>query len=108
MKSRSYCRDLVRKRDKLIEVLLGGSKENPDIAREPLVLLAGDDELLDVGFAIGASEPVGARRSRFDQMKFVADILGFGGLTRDAIDIGATDAVAPMLVISRYSLAFEP
>src|ERR1700694_5604390 len=57
MKTVSGRLGLVGEREQVLDALVLGMKERRGIVGVPLVLLARDDEAVDVGFAIHASQP---------------------------------------------------
>jgi hypothetical protein len=77
MKARLPGCGIVGKRKEISKVLLIDSKKRRNVRGEPPVFLAGNDKLIDIGFAICASQLMRQRRSDAHQMKLVSNIRSF-------------------------------
>src|SRR5690349_872050 len=63
--------------DQVLEVLVVGAHEGGRVRGEPLVLAAGDHEILDVTLAIGAAQLAFGFALRLHHIELVADVLRF-------------------------------
>src|SRR5579885_1092086 len=92
--------------DIILEARLRGARQRRRVGDEPLVLLVGDDEMLDVVLAIETAQPrfVGVV---FHDLELVAHILRFHRLVRDTVLVGAADAGGERLIVERLLQGLE-
>src|SRR6185437_16775509 len=86
------------KENKISDVVIAQLIKRCRIRREPSVLLAGNDEFVDVTLAVHASQ-ICRRCAAPDEMKLVLHVRGFLLLVHDAIAVDAANAHSARLLV---------
>ena len=90
-----------RKGKQVTHILPVGAQHRSEIFREPVISPAGENEMIDIGLAVCASENNGGRRAMRHNLESVSDIGTFGCVSHDAVRVQAVYAFPDWLIIGR-------